>query len=60
MLAASNKRAQSALAEEFPEVAEKFNIREKGMETALNALKSIKVGTPGAGSSTAGVTPHKL
>ena len=35
MLAASNKRAQSALAEEFPEVAGKFDIKEKGMEPLL-------------------------
>ena len=48
VLAASNKRAQGALAEEFPEVAEKFNIKDKGMEVALNALRFVKEGVLGA------------
>ena len=53
-------RARCAALEEFPEVAEKFNIKEKGMQAALNALTSVKAGTLGAGSSAAGENPHKM
>ena len=60
VLAASNKRAQAALAEEFPEVAEKFNIKDKGMQAALNALVVVKEGVPEAGPSGATATPQKL
>ena len=59
VLAASNKRAQDTLAEEFPEVAANFNIKDKGMEAALNALRPVKSGISGAGSSGASVTRRK-
>ena len=59
VLAASNKRAQDALAEEFPEVAAKFNIKDKGKEAALGALRSVKAGVLIPGSSGVGVTPQK-
>ena len=60
VLAASNKRAQSALAEEFPEIVEKFDISKKGMEAVLNALKSVKLGAPRVGTNGAGASPRKL
>ena len=59
VLAASNKTAQDALAQEFPEVAAKFNIKEKGKEAALNALRTVKAGVAIPGSSGLGVTPQK-
>ena len=56
---ASNKTAQDVLAQEFPEVAAKFNIKEKGKEAALNALRLVKAGVAIPGSSGVGATPQK-
>ena len=51
VLAASNRMAQKALAKEFPEVAEKFNIEKEGMEGAKIALTSVKPGRSEARTS---------